>query len=312
MERSFARETGLRVGGTAADRARRPHVDLRISRPRRHDRAGDLPALGPGDRVGAGGDRHGARRRHAAARRAARRPRGHRRVQGRRPAGAARHAAALHRLARGARHDHRPGATNTIIIGVNTLLALIAVGFTVATVISGRVLAQRREIGLLKAIGMTPRGVVALLVGEYVGGRRWSPALLGLVAGAAIAPLLLEPMSNAARHADPERARSPRTLLLALALIVAAVARLRGAARAARGPAEHRRRARARAAPSVSGGASRAARVAAALHLPADRPAGRQGRVHEPLARAADRRRADDDGHHARRRRSRWRRRTTA
>ena len=57
--------------------------------------------------------------------------------------------------------------TNTIIIGVNTLLALIAVGFTVATVISGRVLAQRREIGLLKAIGLTPRGVVGLLVAEY-------------------------------------------------------------------------------------------------------------------------------------------------
>ena len=35
--------------------------------------------------------------------------------------------------------------TNTIIIGVNTLLALIAVGFTVATVIGGRVLAQRRD-----------------------------------------------------------------------------------------------------------------------------------------------------------------------
>ena len=48
--------------------------------------------------------------------------------------------------------------TNTIIIGVNTLLALIAACFTVATVISGRVLAQRREIGLLKAIGLTPKG----------------------------------------------------------------------------------------------------------------------------------------------------------
>ena len=58
--------------------------------------------------------------------------------------------------------------TNTLIIGVNTLLALFAVGFTVATVISGRVLAQRREIGLLKAVGFTPRGVVALLVGEYL------------------------------------------------------------------------------------------------------------------------------------------------
>src|SRR5206468_9121999 len=76
--------------------------------------------------------------------------------------------------------------TNTIIIGVNTLLALIAVGFTVATVISGRVLAQRREIGLLKAVGLTPRGVVALLLGEYLA-IGLAAALLGLLAGMAIA-----------------------------------------------------------------------------------------------------------------------------
>ena len=112
--------------------------------------------------------------------------------------------------------------TNTIIIGVNTLLALIAVGFTVATVISGRVLAQRREIGLLKAIGLTPRGVVALFVGEYVA-VGLAAGLLGLLAGAAIAPLLLRPMSNLLATPTPS-ALQPGTLGLALALILVAVA----------------------------------------------------------------------------------------
>ena len=99
--------------------------------------------------------------------------------------------------------------TNTIIIGVNTLLALIAVGFTVATVISGRVLAQRREIGLLKAIGLTPRGVVALLVGEY--------AAIALAAGAARPDrgrgdraAAAEADVERAGDADAERVRSPR------------------------------------------------------------------------------------------------------
>ena len=84
--------------------------------------------------------------------------------------------------------------------------------------ISGRVLAQRREIGLLKAIGLTPRGVVALLVGEYVA-LALAAGLLGLVAGTAIAPLLLKPMSNLLATPTPS-AFQPGTLALALALIV--------------------------------------------------------------------------------------------
>ena len=97
--------------------------------------------------------------------------------------------------------------TNTIIIGVNTLLALFAVGFTVATVISGRVLAQRREIGLLKAIGLTPRGVVALLVAEYAA-LALAAGVLGLVAGTVIAPRCWSRWRTCSRR--PRRARSTR------------------------------------------------------------------------------------------------------
>ena len=101
--------------------------------------------------------------------------------------------------------------TNSLIITINTLLALLVVGFTVATVISGRVLAQRREIGLLKAVGFTPRGVVALLVGEYLA-IALAAGVLGLIAGALIAPLLLQPMSNVLATPTPS-ALAPLPLL---------------------------------------------------------------------------------------------------
>ncbi|WP_028067232.1 ABC transporter permease [Solirubrobacter soli] len=173
--------------------------------------------------------------------------------------------------------------TNTIIIGVNTLLALIAVGFTVATVISGRVLAQRREIGLLKAIGITPRGVVSLLVAEYAA-VALAAGLLGLVAGTAIAPLLLEPMSNLLATPTPS-AFQPSTLIAALVLIVAAVA-LFAALPATRAGRLNTVDALALGRAHLSGGASRAARIAAALRLPATARLGVKDAFTSP-ARAA-------------------------
>ena len=54
------------------------------------------------------------------------------------------------------------------ILQTTTLLALLAAAFTLATAISGRVLAQRRQIGLLRAIGLTPAGVTGVLVAHYL------------------------------------------------------------------------------------------------------------------------------------------------
>ncbi len=155
--------------------------------------------------------------------------------------------------------------TNVIIIGVNTLLALLAVGFTVATVISGRVLAQRREIGLLKAIGLTPRGIVGLLVGEYliIG---LAAGVLGLVAGTLIAPTLLEPMSSLLATPTPS-ALQPGPLLAALVLILLAVA-LFTAIPALRAGRLNTVDALALGRVAGRGRTSRSARLAAALHLP--------------------------------------------
>lgn len=112
--------------------------------------------------------------------------------------------------------------TNSMVISINTLLALLVVGFTVATVISSRVLAQRREIGLLKAIGFAPRNIVALLVVEYLAIAA-AASLLGLIAGAAISPLLLEPMSSLLATPTPS-ALAALPLVGAFGLILLAVA----------------------------------------------------------------------------------------
>jgi putative ABC transport system permease protein len=63
----------------------------------------------------------------------------------------------------------------TVILGSASLLALLGAGFVIANAISGRVLASRREIGLLKAAGFTPGGVTTLFVVENL--------ILALVAG---------------------------------------------------------------------------------------------------------------------------------
>jgi putative ABC transport system permease protein len=167
-------------------------------------------------------------------------------------------------------HDVRDTITDqsrtySLIISINTLFALFAVGFTVATVISGRVLAQRREIGLMKAVGFSPRGVLALLVGEYLA-IAVAAGLLGLITGAAIAPLLLKPMANVLATTTPS-AFAPLPLLASFALILLAVAVFTAI------PALRAGRVNTVAALALgrTGGttkASRAARLAAALHLP--------------------------------------------
>jgi len=78
----------------------------------------------------------------------------------------------------------------TVILGSASLLALLGAGFVIANAISGRVLAARREIGLLKAAGFTPGGVTGLFVAEnlilaVIAG------VIGTAAAIPITPLLL-------------------------------------------------------------------------------------------------------------------------
>jgi putative ABC transport system permease protein len=83
-----------------------------------------------------------------------------------------------------------------VILQSSTLLALLAAGFTLATSIGGRVIGERRRIGLLRAAGMTPGGVTGLLVAHYAVVAAIA-APLGLAAGVLVAPGLLDDTTRA-------------------------------------------------------------------------------------------------------------------
>jgi putative ABC transport system permease protein len=79
----------------------------------------------------------------------------------------------------------------TVILGSASLLALLAAGFVIANAISGRLLAARREIGLLKAAGFTPGGVTALFLAENLI-LALAAGVVGTVVSIPITPLLLD------------------------------------------------------------------------------------------------------------------------
>jgi putative ABC transport system permease protein len=76
-----------------------------------------------------------------------------------------------------------------LFLGIFSVFALLASGFVIANAIGGRVLAQFRDIGLLKAIGFTPRQVTVLLLLEHAG-LAVIASVVGIAIGTLLAPLL--------------------------------------------------------------------------------------------------------------------------
>ena len=151
------------------------------------------------------------------------------------------------------------------ILQTTTLLALLAAGFTLATAISGRVLASRRQVGLLRAIGLTPAQVTGVLVAHYLVLAALA-APFGLAAGALIAGRLSAAEADslgAPAYGAPGVALLGGSLLIALLVVAAATAL--PAWRAGRLPAQA---ALAIGRGATSGRASRVAGIARRLHLP--------------------------------------------
>jgi len=105
-------------------------------------------------------------------------------------------------------------------------LALGAVAVIVANVVTGSVLASYREIGILKAIGFTPRQVVMVFVIQML-----TPALAAAVVGIPLGALAAKPLLDMAADAmslPPPSALAPGidalVLLLGLGIVAAAAA----------------------------------------------------------------------------------------
>lgn len=70
------------------------------------------------------------------------------------------------------------------------IVGLVAAGVIVANLVIGQVLAQQRDLGILKALGFTPRQVTSAVLLEYLA-LGLAGALVGLICVAVIAPFVL-------------------------------------------------------------------------------------------------------------------------
>jgi putative ABC transport system permease protein len=114
----------------------------------------------------------------------------------------------------------RVSATLLLAFGI---VSLFAAGVIVVNLVMGQVLAQQRDLGILKAIGFTPLQLVRTIVLEYValgalGG------VLGLVLVALVSPpLLAQLVSSLGVPVPPQYNLATGALLLALNLLVIGV-----------------------------------------------------------------------------------------
>jgi ABC-type lipoprotein release transport system permease subunit len=113
------------------------------------------------------------------------------------------------------------------------LIALLAVA-SIAVLVGGRMADQTRRVGLLKAVGGTPRLVALVLLAEYIVVALVGAAA-GLVAGWLAAPLLTDPGAGlVGRAGPPSLTVSTVGVVTAVALGVAVAATFVPAVRAAR------------------------------------------------------------------------------
>jgi ABC-type lipoprotein release transport system permease subunit len=131
------------------------------------------------------------------------------------------------------RHDQLVKDTAKVLRTGSWLLGLLAVA-GVAVLVGGRMADQTRRVGLLKAVGGTPRLVAVVLLAEYMA-LALLAAAVGLAAGWLAAPLLADPGAGLVGNAGaPSLTISTVGVVTAVALGVAAVATFVPAVRAAR------------------------------------------------------------------------------
>ena len=119
-----------------------------------------------------------------------------------------------------------------ILLAGSWLLALLALG-SLVILVGGRMAEQVRRVGLLKAVGATPKLVAGVLLAEYLAVA--GVAAAGLAAGRLAAPLLTSPGAGLLGTAGtPSLTLATVVVVVAVALAVAVVATFLPAVRAAR------------------------------------------------------------------------------
>jgi putative ABC transport system permease protein len=111
-------------------------------------------------------------------------------------------------------------------------LALLAVA-CVAVLVGGRLADQTRRVGLLKAVGATPRFVAVVLLAEHVV-LALAATGVGLAAGWAVAPWLVRPSSGLLPAGRPSPSLASATAVAAVAVGVVCAATVFPAIRGAR------------------------------------------------------------------------------
>jgi ABC-type lipoprotein release transport system permease subunit len=135
-------------------------------------------------------------------------------------------------------HDQMIKDTARVLRTGSWLLGLLAVA-GVAVLVGGRMADQTRRVGLLKAVGGTPRLVAVVLLAEHMA-LALLAAAVGLAAGWLAAPLLADPGTSLLGSAGaPSLTVSTVGVVTAVALGVAAVATFVPALRAARTSTVH-------------------------------------------------------------------------
>ena len=123
--------------------------------------------------------------------------------------------------------------TRVVLLTVSVLLALLTTA-SVAVVVATSMSARVRQVGVLKAVGLTPRQVTAVVLLEHLVLAAIA-VVLGLVAGAFLAPALARPGTSLLGGEDaPAPGWLDVVVVAVTAAAVVAVATVRPALRAAR------------------------------------------------------------------------------